>query len=105
MRDKDDVTDELVRHHFEIEPNIVAIYRVIGDNEADPGEPIRLLQVNSDTLPTGELMPFLFRATADVPYQTVIAEVTPDELDALERQGLPAGWDLKRARKYERTAA
>jgi hypothetical protein len=106
MPDKDRIAEELIDWHFQVEPGLVRVYRVIADNEDAPEEPIKLLEVNTHTVSTGEFSAFGFAPTKDVPFPTVIAEVTPDELEALRRKGaIPEGWDLRTARTYDRPAA
>ena len=106
MANKNQVAEELIRWHFEVEPGLVRVYRIMAEDEDAPDEPIKLLEVNAHTVSTGELSAFGFAATDDVPYRTVIAEVTPDELEQLQRRSaVPTGWDLRRARTYERPAA
>ena len=106
MSDKDRVAEELIRWHFEVEPGLVRVYRVLAINEDDPTEPIKLLEVNEQTLATGSFEAYGFAPTADVPFPVLIAEVTSVELDGLRRSGgLPPGWDIQAARQYGRTAA
>ncbi len=106
MPDKDTVAAELIRWHFQVEPGLIAVYRVTNENESDPKEPIKLIEVNAETVSTGGLEAFGFAPTKDVPYPTLIAEVTPDELAELRRaRRVPAGWDLERAMHFVRPAA
>lgn len=102
-RSKDEVAEELIALHFRIEPGMVEIYRL--DDPDDAEAPIRLLEVNVHAVPMGKIMGFGFAASAEVPYTTVVAEVTPSELDELRARGLPAGWDLSAARVIRRSAA
>jgi hypothetical protein len=106
MPDKDTIAAQLIRWHFEVEPGLLAVYRVTNDNEDDPAEPIKLIEVNTATVSTGSLEAFGFAPTKNVPYPTLIAEVTQDELDELRRsRRLPAGWDIERAERFVRPAA
>jgi hypothetical protein len=43
MREKDEKARELVGWHFEFEPDLVVVFRIIGDDEANPAEPIKRL--------------------------------------------------------------
>ena len=47
---------------------------------------------------------FGFTPTKDIPFLTVIAEITPGELEALRGrpEALPKGWSLSRAQRFER---
>lgn len=104
--DKDQVAEELIRWHFQVEPGLVKVYRVLAVNENDPTEPIKLVEVNDQTASTGTFEAYGFAPTRDVPWPTLIAEVTPSELADLLRGGrIPAGWDLEHARQYLRPAA
>jgi hypothetical protein len=104
--DKDTIAVDLIRWHFQVEPGLITVYRVINENEGDPAEPIKLIEVNAHPVSTGSLEAFGFAATKDVPYPTLIAEVTPDELDELRRsRRLSAGWDIERAECFSRPAA
>src|SRR5258706_3347004 len=101
---KDDAAKLLITWHFDIEPEMTEIYRFVSSNEEDPEEPIRLLEVNEVTVPTGNVEVFGFRPSADVPFWTHVAEITPHELERI-RSGqipLPNGWDLQRAQRYRR---
>jgi hypothetical protein len=106
MPDKDTIAADLIRWHFQIEPGLIAVYRVINPNEDDPAEPNKLLEVNTHTVSTGSFDAFGFAATKEVPYPTLIAEVTPAELDGLRRAGrIPVGWDIENATYFARPAA
>lgn len=52
MSEKDEKARELVEWHFEVEPDLVEVCRIISDDEANPAEPIKLLEVNEATLPS-----------------------------------------------------
>jgi hypothetical protein len=91
-----------------VEPHLTQIWRILGDNEASPTEPIKLLEVNVATVATGSVTPFSFTPTQDVPFPTVILDVTPDESNAVKRDPskLQRGWSLSdgRARRFDRPA-
>jgi hypothetical protein len=97
----------LIRWHFEVEPELREVYLIAEGSEDSADAPIKLLEVNSATLPTGSVEPFAFAPTKDVPYPTLIAEVTPEELQALQTNpdALPAGWSLDGAERIERFEA
>lgn len=106
MPDKDSVAEDLIRWHFQVEPGLVRVYRVISKNEDDPREPIKLIEVNDQTVSTGSFEAYGFAPTLDVPFPTLIAEVTPGELEELRRSGrIPEGWDVEHAIQYQRPAA
>jgi hypothetical protein len=96
---KDTVAKKIARKHFEIEVGLTHIFRINGpgDVEANDLEPIKLLEVNEATVPSG-LMPLHFGAApaAGIPYPSVIVEVTPKEYEQLVSQAvtLPKGWTI-----------
>ncbi len=104
MPNKDSVAKALVEAHFAVEPHLTEVWRVIGDNESSATEPIKLLEVNVATVATGSVTPFAFSPTQDVPYPTVVAEVTPEEFEAAKHDPsrLPKGWRWGGAIKFER---
>lgn len=104
-KDKNAVADELIRDHFDVEPQLIEIYRMISDNEDDPSEPIKLLEVNAIAISSEELAPFWFAPTKETPFSTVIAEVTPADLKRLSALGFPNNWDISRAQRHPRPAA
>ncbi len=102
---KAQAADALVRWHFESDPGLTVVYRAISANEDDPAEPIKLLEVNENTVDTEEFPAFGFAPTKDFPYRTIIAEVTPDGLKRLVQAGkLPPVWNLATAKRYDRAA-
>lgn len=106
MPDKDTAAENLIASHFQLEPGLVQVYRVISQNEADPDEPIKLVEINTATIATGNFEAYGFAPSGKTPFPTLIAEVTPDELAELQRQGRwPSAWDLTRATKFSRKAA
>lgn len=86
--------------HFEVEPGMRQIFYI-----ELPGERIALLEVNEHTPPTGSVEPFVFAPSEDIPYTTVVAEITPEELkqiyDDPRSLPLPEGWNLGTARVFE----
>lgn len=106
MPDKDTVAADLINWHFKVEPGLVTVYRVTNENEADPKEPIKLIEVNAQTVATGSFEAYGFAPTREVPFPTLIAEVTPDEFAELCRSGkIPPGWDIAGAKQYFPNAA
>ena len=104
MRVKDAAARRLIEWHFTVEPELREVYRIVGDNEESGEEPIRLLEVNAATVSTGSVEPFAFSPTEEIPFRTVIAEITPEELESLRRhpETLPEGWNLSRAQRFVR---
>jgi hypothetical protein len=102
MSDKKKVAERLAREHYRIEPGITHIFTFWErpDYEAVPAAPIRLLEVNENTVPSG-VMPLYFGASpaSGVPYPSVIIEVTPEEFRKIESDELklPEGWAIREA--------
>ena len=75
------------------------IFRIMGSAEAEvlPNEPIKLLEVNENTIPVG-IMPLGFgpAPTYGIHYPSVIVEVTPDEYERIQSKelALPHGWTV-----------
>ena len=59
--------------------------------------PIKLLEVNENTVPSG-VMPIQFGPSlaSGIHYSSIIVEVTPDEYEEIQtgKLGLPDGWTL-----------
>ena len=97
----------LIEWHFETEPELRTVYRILAEKEDSAAEPIKLLEVNDGTYPTGTVEPFGFSGTDEIPFRTVIAEITSEEFELLrdDRRAWPEGWDLRRAMVFERPKA
>jgi hypothetical protein len=94
--EKDEIARVLAQAHRDLEPTITRIIRLVSPNEGERGEPIKLLEVNSATAPTG-IWPIAFTPDPpEIPYGSVVIEVSPDEYDAIVRQtlALPRDWRL-----------
>jgi len=97
--DRAQVAQELATKHYESEPGITSIMRVLTtpEEEALFSEPIKLLEVNRDTVASG-IMPLGFdpEPANGVPFSSVIIEITPEEWTGLQRGALalPHGWTL-----------
>ncbi len=96
-KDRVDAARELARKHYEIESGITRIIRFTNpaDGQIDRAEPIKLLEVNENTVPSG-VMPLFFgpAPASGIDYSSVIVEVTPDEYKKIEslELTLPVGW-------------
>jgi hypothetical protein len=106
MPTKAEVARSLAEQHFRIEEGLERIF-IMRTGLDDPREPIKLLEVNANTFPTGSIEPIPFSSTVDVPFVTEIAEISPDEFVRLERGELtlPAGWTLENAENLRRPNA
>lgn len=101
---KKESADNLIAWHFQIEPDLLEVYRIVSDNEGAPEEPIKLLEINAATPASGTVDAFSFAPSAEHPYRTVVAEITPEEFERLKRNEikLPAGWSLTNAEPKRR---
>lgn len=104
MADKKSVVTRLIRHHFDIEPEMKEIFWIRNKNEEDNCEPIKLLEVNAATIYTGQVYPFAFGPVGDISWPTIVAEIAPDELEEVQqgKMPLPKGWSLVGAELFRR---
>lgn len=99
MPDKDAVALRLAEAHYNVEPGISEIFRLTAGAEAEssPGEPIKLLEINSNTIAVG-VMPLNFGPLPrhGIDFRSVIVEVSPDEFDQIRSRELPLpdGWEI-----------
>ncbi|HKI38147.1 MAG TPA: zf-TFIIB domain-containing protein [Gemmataceae bacterium] len=99
LHDKAKAARDLARRHFQIEPGITRITTLWAALafEALPDTPIKLLEVNENTVPSG-VMPIHFGRVpgSGVPFPSVIVEVTPEEFEKIKTAELklPDGWSL-----------
>lgn len=96
MPEKNEIAKELAEAHRKIEPGISRIFRVVAEEEERVGEPVKLLEVNPETSPSG-IVPIAFGPDPPrIPFPSVIIEVTEGEFEKI-RAGileLPDGWRL-----------
>lgn len=97
--EKTAVAKELARKHFQAEAGLQKIIRLTGSAEAEvrPVEPIKLLEVNANTVPSGVLPVSFGPAPASgIPYSSIIVEVSPEEFAKIQNRELtlPRGWYL-----------
>ncbi len=87
---KDQAARELAAAHYQVDPGIVAIYRLSSgaDAERDPQEPVKLLEVNKNAAALG-IKPVFFGPDAEIEYPSVVVDVAPGEFDAIRDQRLP----------------
>lgn len=96
---KEEVTEEITRRYFWNDAGLTQIIRLLDpEREADPHEPIKLLEIHLDAVPSGVILPVGFPAHPESgrPYRTIVILIAPPELDRI-RSGslqLPAGWVL-----------
>ncbi len=85
--------------HYQVETGLSQVFRIKGTPEVEtrPTEPIKLLEVNENTIPSG-IMPIQFGPSpaSGLHYSSIILEVTPGEFEKIQTQELtlPNGWML-----------
>ena len=90
---------ELAQRHYELESGLTQIFRIT--DQAEPSvvraEPIKLLEVNENTVESG-IMPLHFgpAPASGIPYSSIIVEVTPNEFERIRSHELklPEGWEI-----------
>lgn len=106
---KDADAKRLAEYHRDTDPGLIRIVRYRSDNESAPDEPIKLLEVTSETPPAG-IMPIFFSPDPDasIHYSSVIITLTPEEYDDLNEDrndlSLPVGWLVPEV-LYERSGS
>jgi hypothetical protein len=99
MTEKDEAARRLAELHYRVEEGMRNIFRLRAspDAEVQPDEPIKLLEINEDTVAAG-IMPLHFGAVPDrgIPFPCVIVEITPEEYQQLQLHELrlPGGWTV-----------
>jgi hypothetical protein len=90
---------ELANRHYELEAGLTQIFRITDKSEAQviPAYPIKLLEVNENTVESG-VMPLHFgpAPASGIPYSSIIIEVTPNEFKKIQSNELklPEGWEI-----------
>jgi hypothetical protein len=93
------VAKRLAEAHYALDPGIELIVELKADakRERATDEPIKLLEVNRSTVPTG-IQPLFFgpHRASGIMYPSVIIEVTPNEYQDIlkDRAELPNGWQI-----------
>lgn len=94
--EKSEIARKLAEAHRKVEPGISRIIRVVADQEDDAWEPIKLLEVNPETSPSG-IVPIAFGPDPPgIPFPSVVIEVTEAEFRKIRAGSLllPEGWRL-----------
>ena len=97
-RSRDAVARRLADSHYDVEPGITEIYRLVSPSSEDEAEePVKLLEVNESTTSAG-IVPVGFGpdAASGIYYCATIVEVTPAEMEQIRNGSLPLphGWEL-----------
>jgi hypothetical protein len=96
MPDKSEMARELAHAHRRFEPSISRIIHLVAEQDSNAGEPVKLLEVNPQTFASG-IWPVLFGADPpQIPFPSVVVEVTEWEYEAIRAGSLPLpqGWRL-----------
>lgn len=97
--DKARVARELAEKHYQAETGLQRVFRLNGSAEVEirPVEPIKLLEVNTNTVASG-VLPVQFGPAplSGIPYPSIIVEVSPEEFEKIKTQELklPKGWQV-----------
>jgi hypothetical protein len=91
---KDRVAEEIAIAHYLYEPAVSRIYRLIAANEANNEEPIKLLELNRDTVSIG-IEPIYFGQN-ETDYPLVLVVISPEEYSQqiIEELQNKYGWEL-----------
>lgn len=104
MPTKDEIVESLARSHYEIEPGMKRIFRLLSPDETALDEPIKLLEISDETI-AGGIVPIYFGPypRSGVVYPSVIVSITPAEYErlAVGDLTLPHGWQV--GQSYERS--
>jgi len=95
-----DIIGGIIQEHFDIESGLraIAVFSEDRDNE------LRIIEVNENALPTGQVEPFVFAPQEKAMIPIYIADVTPDEWEAICNGQilLPDGWPKHPIRLIQR---
>jgi hypothetical protein len=98
MHDKEESARTLADIHYRVEEGMQEIYRLVGKprDEKRPEEPIKLLEVNEGTIPTG-ILPLQFGPLPErgIFFPSVIVEITPEEFQQIQMKQLKLPHDWK----------
>jgi hypothetical protein len=97
MPTKHEIALRLAEAHSNLAPGIVKVFSIheAPEQEQLDSTPIKLVEINTNTSPSG-ISPIQFGPNPlfDVPYPSVIVEITPSEFELLHLNELrlPSGW-------------
>jgi hypothetical protein len=93
------LNDGPAQYHDQAEAGLQAVFRLTGSAEVEvrPIEPIKLLEVNTNTVASG-VLPVQFgpAPASGIPYPSIIVEVSPEEFEKIKTKELklPKGWQV-----------
>ena len=94
-----EAAQELAKRHFEVEEGLTHVFFITdtGAGQSSSNEPIKLLEVNENSVESG-VMPLRFgpAPASGIPYSSIIIEVTPNEFKKIQSHELklPDGWEI-----------
>ncbi len=93
------VVEKLVHEYFEADEHLEKIVWI-----ESPKPEIRFLEINAETIATGDVMSFYFPPSDEIPYALKIAEITPAEWQKVQQNEipLPTGWSLENRQEFSR---
>ena len=96
MANKSEIAKTIAKVHRNFEPSISRIIHLVEEQESDAAEPVKLLEVNPETFASG-IWPIHFGADPpQIPFSSVVIEVTEREFEEIRtgKLPLPYGWKL-----------
>ncbi len=87
------VAISLAKSHVDIEPDIERVLWFPSKSEDE----IRLIEVSGNAIKSGAVHPVPFASTKNIPYRTLVADVTPEEWGKIcgGEIKLPQEWSLE----------
>ncbi len=94
------VVEKLIQEHFELDESLEKVIWI----KSGKTPAIRLLEINPETPPTGEVLSFYFPPSDEIPYALYLAEIKPEEWPRVLQNEipLPEGWSLENHRVFSR---
>lgn len=88
----------LAQNNFEVEDGLERIVWL----RQSAGEEIRLIEVNRNGFPIGRVEAFYFAPSAEVPFETYLADITPKEWQKIlsGEIPLPKNWSLEGSMEF-----
>jgi hypothetical protein len=99
-RNIEGVVEKIISEHFELDESLEKVIWFRSETAPE----INLLEINSATPATGDVLSFYFPPSDEVPYPLYLAEVTPEEWHKVQRREipLPEGWNLENYAEFSR---
>ncbi len=99
-RNLENIVEALVQEHFELDESLEKVVWI----KSGKTPAIRLLEINPETPPTGEVLSFYFPPSDEIPCALYLAEIKPEEwLKVLQNEiPLPEGWSLENHQEFSR---